>query len=93
MTECAGPNTWPIVRDFVDRVITVSEADIVAAMRAVYERLKLAIEPSAAVGVAVLLSPEFKAIPGIERVGVVLCGGNVDVEALPFHPTPTTGST
>jgi threonine dehydratase len=53
-------------------------------MKAVYERMKLAIEPSAAVGVAVLLSKDFKAVPDVERVGVVLCGGNVDVADLPF---------
>lgn len=81
---CAGAHTWPIVRDRVDAVITVSEAEIAAAMRHVYERMKLAIEPSAAVGVAVLLSAEFKKLPGIRRVGVVLCGGNADVDRLPF---------
>lgn len=80
----AGPNTWPQVRDLVDRVITVSEEEIIAAMRLVYERMKLVIEPSAAVSVAVLLSPEFKTIPGIARVGVILCGGNVDLDTLPF---------
>ncbi|RYG56536.1 pyridoxal-phosphate dependent enzyme [archaeon] len=80
----AGTNTWPIVRDVVDEVITVSEEDIIRAMRLVYERMKLVIEPSAAVSVAVLLSPQFKALPGIEHVAVVLCGGNVDLDALPF---------
>jgi threonine dehydratase len=79
-----GPNTWPIVRDHVERVVRVSEADIIAAMRLVYSRMKLAIEPSAAVGVAALLSDEFKGLPGIRRVGVVLCGGNVDIDALPW---------
>lgn len=82
-----GPNTWPVVRDLVERVVTVSEAEIVAAMRLVYERMKIAIEPSAAVGVAaVLYSPQFASeeLRGLKRVGVILCGGNADVEALPF---------
>ena len=79
-----GPHTWPVVRDLVEDVITVPEAAIIAAMRLVYERLKVVIEPSAAVGVAALLSDEFRALPGITRVGVVLCGGNVDLDALPF---------
>jgi threonine dehydratase len=82
--HAAGPHTWPIVRDRVERVICVSEAEIKSAMKAVYERMKLVIEPSAAVGVAVLLSAEFKSLPGIRRVGVVLCGGNVDLATLPF---------
>lgn len=79
-----GPNTWPIVRDCVERVVRVSEDDIVAAMRLVYTRMKLAIEPSAAVGVAALLSDEVKALPGLRRIGVVLCGGNVDIDKLPW---------
>jgi len=64
--------------------VCVSEAEIVAAMRLVYERLKVAIEPSAAVGVAALLGAEVKAMPGIKRVGIVLCGGNANLDALPF---------
>lgn len=79
-----GPNTWPIVRDCVERVVVVSEDEIVAAMRLVYTRMKLAIEPSAAVGVAALLSEEVKALPGLRRIGVVLCGGNVDIDKLPW---------
>lgn len=76
-----GPNTWPIVRDMVDDIITVSEKDILAATRLVWERLKVCIEPSAGVGVAVLLSEEFQTKYGTNatNVGVVLCGGNVDV--------------
>ena len=42
------------------------------------------IEPSAAVGVAVAISPEFRARSGMERVGIVLCGGNSDVDKLPW---------
>jgi threonine dehydratase len=76
-----GPHTWPVVRDLVERIVVVSEADIAAALRLVYERMKLAIEPSAAVGVAALLSEQVRALR-LRRVGVVLCGGNADVEAL-----------
>jgi len=78
-----GPNTWPILRDFVDDIITVSEEDILRATKLVWERLKVVIEPSAGVGVAVAQSLEFnnkyKKSEGIENVGIVLCGGNVDV--------------
>ena len=80
-----GPNTFPIVRDLVDEIVCVSEADIAAALRTVYEVLKLAIEPSAAVGVAALLSDELSPArrPELVRVAVVLCGGNVDLGSLP----------
>src|SRR5207248_572999 len=57
-----GELTWPIIRDQVERVFTVTEDQIRAAMRLVWERMKLVIEPSAAVGVAVVLSDEFRAL-------------------------------
>lgn len=77
------------VRDHVDGVYTVSEAQIVAAMKLVFERMKLVIEPSAAVGVAVaLFSDEFRARNGVKNVGVVLCGGNVDLDHLPWLASP-----
>lgn len=53
-------------------------------MRLVYTRMKLVIEPSAAVGVAVVLSERFKQLEGIDKVGVVICGGNVDLDKLPW---------
>ncbi len=79
-----GDLTWPVVRDLVERVIPVSEEEIVAAMRLVWERAKLVIEPSAAVPVAAVLSAEFRAEPGLRRVGVVLSGGNVNLDHLPW---------
>lgn len=78
-----GPNTWPIIRDLVDDIFTVSEEDILRATKLVWERLKVCIEPSAGVGVAVAMSEEFNAKytteSGIKNVGIILCGGNVDV--------------
>ena len=72
-----------MVRDSVDEIVTVSEADIRRWMKVVYERMKLVIEPSAAVGVAALMSPRVRGMPSeMRRVGVVLCGGNVDVTLL-----------
>lgn len=76
-----GELTWPIIREHVESVVTVTEAEIVAAMRLVWERMKLVIEPSAAVGVAVVLGEPFRAT-NAERVGVVLCGGNVSLDKL-----------
>jgi threonine dehydratase/serine racemase len=78
-----GTLTWPVVRDVVHRIETVSEDEIVAAMRLVFERMKLVIEPSAAVSVAVALRQG--ALRDDEKnVGVILCGGNVDLDALPW---------
>ncbi|AKF03487.1 pyridoxal-phosphate dependent enzyme [Sandaracinus amylolyticus] len=83
-----GSLTWPVVRDVVDRVITVDEDAIVRAMRLVFERMKLVIEPSAAVGVAVALSDAMREVEGAQRVGVVLCGGNVALDRLPWITRP-----
>ena len=80
-----GQLTWPIVRDHVERVVTVSDEAIIAAMRLVWERAKILIEPSSAVPVAAVLSEEFKEIGDIRRVGIVLSGGNVDLDALPWR--------
>jgi threonine dehydratase len=81
-----GPLTFPVVRDLVDEVVLVSEEEILAHMRLAWERMKLTIEPSAAVGVAVACSAWMRARQnaGIEDAGVVLCGGNVDLSALPW---------
>jgi threonine dehydratase len=75
-----GEYTWPIIRDHVERVLTVTDEQIIAAMRLVWERMKIIIEPSSAVAVAAVLSHEFGALEGIRRVGVVLSGGNVDFD-------------
>jgi threonine dehydratase/serine racemase len=77
-----GQLTWPIIRDQVDHIFTVTDDQIRSAMRFIWERIKLVVEPSGAVGVAVVLLDEFKAMPGIERVGVVLSGGNVNLDKL-----------
>ncbi len=76
-----GALTWPVVRDLVDAIATVDEEEIVRAMRLAWERAKQMIEPSAAVALAVAMGP---ALAGSERVGVVLSGGNVDLDRLPW---------
>jgi threonine dehydratase/serine racemase len=77
-----GQLTWPIIRDRVDRIFTVTDDQIRAAMRFVWERMKLVVEPSGAVGVAVVLSDEFKSLEGVRSVGVVISGGNVSLDKL-----------
>ena len=79
-----GELTWPFVRDDVEQVFTVAEDSIARTMRLMWERAKLMIEPSSAVPVAAVLSDEFKALPGLSRVGIVLSGGNVDLDHLPW---------
>ncbi|HJT78856.1 MAG TPA: pyridoxal-phosphate dependent enzyme, partial [Gemmataceae bacterium] len=79
-----GDLTWPVLRDLVDRVITVTDAEIVGAMRLIWERAKLVIEPSAAVPVAAVLGDAFRRVEGTRRVGIILSGGNVDLERLPW---------
>jgi len=80
-----GDLTWPVVRDLVDGVITVNEAEIVDAMRLCYERMKVVVEPSGAVGLAAVLANKFRDDPTrseCKKVGIVLCGGNVDLDVL-----------
>jgi threonine dehydratase len=77
-----GGLTFPIIQAHVGQIITVSEAAIVQAMRAVWERAKIVIEPSAAVPIGALL--EKKADLSGLRIGVILSGGNVDLERLPW---------
>ncbi len=79
-----GDHTWPVVRDRVEEVITVDDDAVLAAMRLIWERAKLVIEPSAATGVAAVLSAPFRALDGLDRVGVVLSGGNLDLDRLPW---------
>ena len=78
-TASPGELTWPIIRALVDEVVTVTDAQIVDAMRFLFERLKLVVEPSGACGVAALLAGAVRC-DGL-RVGVVLSGGNIGADA------------
>lgn len=78
-----GRLTFPVVRDLVDEVLLVEEPAIVAAMRLVWERMKVVIEPSAAVGVAAILAGAAAGDPS-RPLACVLCGGNVDLARLPW---------
>jgi len=86
-----GDLTWPVVRDLVAGVVTVREEEIIAAMRLLWERAKLLVEPSAAVALAAVLSADFKARPGLQRVGIILSGGNVNLDQLPFSSEARDG--
>ena len=80
-TTIGAPN-FAIARQWVDGVATVSEEAIIAAMRTIWETLKIVVEPSAAVPYAAVLE---KKVPVAGRqVGLILSGGNVDLDALPW---------
>ncbi len=77
-----GTLTFPIVRENVEQIVTVSEAGIVASMKFIWERAKIIIEPSSAVAVGVLWEHKID-LTGL-KVGVILSGGNVDLGKLPW---------
>jgi threonine dehydratase len=77
-----GEINFAIIRQHVDQIVTVSEESIIEAMRLIWERMKLIIEPSAAVPLAVLLENRETFLN--QRIGIILSGGNVDLKNLPF---------
>jgi len=81
-TNCTGEKNFPLIQQYVDDVVTVSEEGIVAAMRELWEKLRIVIEPSAAVAYAAIR--EGKLSIANQRVGLILTGGNVDLTSLPW---------
>ena len=79
-----GENTWKILKDHLNDIYTVSDDEVIKAMKLIWERMKIIIEPSCATPVAVVMSPEFKQLEGIEKIGIILTGGNIDLSKLPF---------
>src|SRR2546425_1451671 len=77
-----GELTFAIIQQHVQQIVTVSEEAIVSAMRYVWERMKIVIEPSAAVPIGVLLQKKIN-LTG-RRIGVILSGGNVSLDQLPW---------
>jgi threonine dehydratase len=80
-TNIGTPNFAIIQRD-VDDIVTVSEEAIVTAMRTIWETMKIVIEPSAAVPYAAIMEKKIHIVG--KRVGIILTGGNVDLDALPW---------
>ncbi len=77
-----GNITFPIIRERVEQIVTVSEAGIIEAMKYIWERMKIVIEPSAAVPAAVLWERKID-LRGL-KIGIILSGGNVDLGNLPW---------
>ena len=80
-----GDLTFPIIRRYVKEIVTVNEEEIVRAMRYIWERMKIIVEPSAAVPMGVLLAKP--TVFSGKRIGVILSGGNVDLKNLPWIVT------
>jgi len=77
-----GDKNFPLIQKYVDRIIRVTEEEIVTAMQFIWERMKIVIEPSSAVAFAALLKEKDK-FNG-KKVGIIISGGNVDLKNLPF---------
>lgn len=81
-----GDKNFPIIKSLVSGIVRVTEDEIVAAMKLVWERMKIIIEPSSAVTVAAVLK-QSKLQPEVfqnKKIGVIISGGNVDLSKLPF---------
>ncbi len=81
-----GDLTFPVIQRDVDGIATVSDGEIAAAVRRLMEILKIAVEPSGAVGYAAVVGG--KAGVAGRRVGIILSGGNVDLERAPWLASP-----
>ncbi len=77
-----GERNFPIIQRYVDDIVTVSEDAIISAMRTIWETMKIIIEPSAAVPYAAIVESRID-ISG-KRIAIILTGGNVDLDALPW---------
>jgi threonine dehydratase len=77
-----GEKTFTIIKENVSRIFIVQEESIISAMRLIWERMKIIVEPSAAVPLAVII--ENKDFFANKKIAIILSGGNVDVENLPF---------
>jgi threonine dehydratase len=77
-----GPNTFPIVRSCVAKIVTATEEAIVQAMKLIWERMKIVVEPSGAVPLAAILEGKLE-LRGL-RTAIILSGGNVDLDTLPW---------
>jgi threonine dehydratase len=77
-----GTIPFPIIQEKVDGIITVTEDEIIDAMRMIWERMKIIVEPSSTITLAAILKR--KELFAGKKVGLILSGGNVDLEEVPF---------
>ncbi len=81
-----GELTWPIIKSHVEEIVRVSDEEVLTAMTIIHEVFGMIVEPSGAISLAAVLKNEFRSKEDIGSIGIILCGGNVDPENLPFTP-------
>ena len=79
-----GEITWPIIKSHVEEIIRVSDDEVLDAMTLIHQSFGMIVEPSGAISLAAVMKEEFRAKKGLGSIGIILCGGNVDPENLPF---------
>ena len=77
-----GSKTFPIIKEYVEQILTVDDSVIIEAMKLIWQRMKIIVEPSAAVPLAVVMDNQH--IFYGKKIGIILSGGNVDFDKLPF---------
>ena len=77
-----GTKTFPVIKDLVDEIITIEENEVIDSLRMIWERLKIIVEPSCSIALALVLKKKhlFKG----QNVGLIMSGGNVDLNKLPW---------
>ena len=77
-----GTKTFPVIQDLVDEIITIEENEVIDSLRMIWERLKIIVEPSCSIALALVLKKKhlFKG----KNVGLIMSGGNVDLNKLPW---------
>ena len=81
-----GEITWPIIKSHVEEIIRVSDDEVLDAMTLIHQSFGMIVEPSGAISLAAVMKEVFRAKKGLGSIGIILCGGNVDPENLPFSP-------
>ena len=77
-----GSITWPIIQKHLDKIITVSDQEVLQALNLIMSRLKIIIEPSCATPLAALIKQHLP--PNIKQIGVILSGGTLILNAWPY---------
>lgn len=77
-----GNQNFPIIQQYVDRIVRVTEQEIIDAMQLIWERMKIIVEPSSAVALAAFINE--KHLFKNQKIGIIISGGNVDLSKLPF---------
>ena len=86
-----GQLTFPLLCELVDGVVTVTDQQMAEGCRLLAERMKVMVEAASGAAVAAAMSEKVRAMAEVTRVGVILCGGNVDTGTLPWlHPKLAT---